>query len=329
MARPDRHPLLAAAAIAGVVVLGPVGLQQAGAQSISISGPNRSIYLGSPAFPGNYSRITGHPVVHTPLPPIGINLDASRSGSYYPAVNPLYRRGEEGWYFGYPPYYGPGYRARSYGGYHSNNGVIQLDYSAQPFYWPQQYAGPPLFEVARRVDPALLDLPPNTEPGAAPQAPAQQPVDLALQAFDEEEYLVAAQILDRRHSERVAQEMRTGSSAPDRSELRGAALAYAAAGEFAEAVDRFDRAYEEQPSLKDDPLNGPGLIGSRSSMRGIVTRAVRAANAEPSPEAWRLVGYLMLCEGRPSYAERMFERASALERVLQRQNPAIPGGQSR
>jgi len=316
--------------VAGLAACATTG---ADAQSISISRSNSSVFLGGAAHPGIYSRITGNPVVFTSLPPIGIDLDAgSSSGSYILPPEVGFPRGIEAIEQGYPPYYGPGHRRLGIGGYHSNNGVIQLDYSAQPFYWPRQFAGPPLFEIARRVDPALLDLPTGDPPAGAPATPPQapEPVDLATQAFEDREFLVAARILERRHEERLGQEQASAQAIdPDRGALRLAAFAYAAAREFGPAAERFIEAYDEQPSLTDDPLDGADLLGSRADMRELVVDAVRAAHENPTPEAWRLVGYLMLADDRGRFARKMFERADELERARQIQRPTIPGGSPR
>jgi len=109
--------------------------------------------------------------------------------------------------------------------------------------------------------------------------------------------------------------------------LRLMGLALAGARHFDEAAEVFAHAYEIEPGLFDEPLDGRGAIGSSMEMRRIVLGAVKYAHEVNTALAWKMVGYLMQAEGRKDQARNMFERAAELAPVPGKgKKPTIPGG---
>lgn len=280
----------------------------------SYGGPNASPPAGGApstsltiyAQAGATGSRTSPPTVYTNTPMIGI---------YYGWTYPYYitpygppRDGFPAWWYGYP-----GYWPRSTPG-------TPFLWTDIPWYWPRSYEGPPLVEIARRVDPALLNLP--AVPAPPPPPPPTQS-QLARAALESRDYQRAALIYAR-----LAEETRQDESASaqarqiDRTADRLQALALAGARQFAPAAELIDRAEREDPRPTD--IRAADFIASTTEMRRIVNSAVAWAHEENSPRAWRLVAFLMEAEGRAEPAARMRERALLLERPPRPLTPPGP-----
>ena len=235
------------------------------------------------------------PTIYTNTPIIGIN--AGWSFPYY--INP-FRVGPDGiptWWFGYPPYWP-----------RSNPGTPFL-WTNTPWFWPRTYDGPPLVEIARRVDPAILNLPVVPAP---PPPPPPTPAELARAALLAHEYNRAAIIYARLADEQREQESAAPQPpAPDRIFEMLNALALAGARQFPAAADVIERMDSQPPPPTNIPA--PEMLSSATELRRIVNGAVAWAHEENTPRAWRLVAFLMEIEGRVGPAERMRERAALLE----------------
>lgn len=237
----------------------------------------------------------GWPTVYTNTPQIGIYY-----GWTYPYYITPYGPSVDGfpaWWFGYPGYWprtGPG---------------TPFLWTDIPWYWPRSYEGPPLVEIARRVDPALLNLP--SVPAPPPPPPPTQ-AQLAQAAMESRDYPRAALIYARLAEETRQDETASAQErAIDRTADRLQALALAGARQFAVAAELLARAEREDP--RPTEIRATGLISSSAEMRRIVNSAVAWAHEDNSPSAWRLVAFLMEVEGRVEPASRMRERALLLE----------------
>lgn len=179
-----------------------------------------------------------------------------------------------------------------------------------PCYWPRTYDGPPLVEIARRVDPALLNLPTVPAP-PPPKPPTLQ--EMAQAAMAARDYQRAALIYAR-----LGEEQRTHESnevqpqSIDRTAEFMRALALSGARLFSEAASLLAQTTRGDPN--PPMVDAAALIPTASEMRRIITSAVAWAHSENTPDAWRLVAFLMASEGRIANAERMLERADSLER---------------
>lgn len=246
----------------------------------------------------------GWPTVYTNTQTLGIYY-----GWTYPYYISPYGYRPDGlpfWEPGYAPYWP-----------RSTPGVPFL-WNDAPWYWPRSYDGPPLVEIARRVDPALLNLPAVPAP-PPPRAPT--PEEMARASLEARDYERAALIYARLAEEQRAHE---SSSAPqqvvDRSADQMQALALAGARQFSQAAELLALARLQDPNAA--PIDGAEFIASASEMRRIVTGAVAWAHTENSPNAWRLVAFLMEIEGRAGPAQRMLERAESLEAPAPKQPAA-------
>ena len=164
------------------------------------------------------------------------------------------------------------------------------------------WSGPPLVEITRRLDPALLGL--STEE----RAPAA-PVDPGLEALGSGSWTRALAVYLQRAEEQRRREAEDSGVERDRSDLRLAAFALAGDGQFERAERLFAEAYSEDPGLKDRAMSGEALGVRATEMRRIVTRAVAHAHRVDRPDAWFMVAVLMQAEGRDDLARRMLERA--------------------
>ena len=199
---------------------------------------------------------------------------------------------------GYPPYYGPPYRSR---------GSWRPGYRSDPIYWRKTYVGPPLHEVARRLDPGASAAAVPAAPSGLLVAPAPDP---ALAALAAREYERAARLLERREVETVELE-KMGALAVDRSVMRLRALALLADGRPVEAQGLLSRALVEDPGLRSRPFDAAESLGSVKALRDLVLKAVVHARRESSAPAWEMVATLMELEGRPEIAETVRRRARA------------------
>lgn len=207
-----------------------------------------------------------------------------------------------------------------------------------PYWSDTAYGGLPLYEVARRLDPALVDEP-------TVESPAAQPRDEALDALRGGRYAEAAE----RYAARAS-----GGSAGESAEGRTAALlamALVGADRPGEAARVFAAGQDADPSVWADPVDGRAIVGV-SAMRALVTRAVtharrleaqadrswsggpadrarsvasseassgaasvsppeegRHESAEATRSAWLLVAMLMQADGRNDAARRFVARA--------------------
>lgn len=171
------------------------------------------------------------------------------------------------------------------------------------------WSGPPLVEITRRLDPALLGL--STEE----RAPAA-PVDAGLEALSTGNWMRAVAVYLQRAEEQRRREAEDSEVERDRSDLRLAAFALAGDGQFERAERLFAEAYSEDPGLKDRAMSGEALGIRASEMRRMVTRAVAHAHRVDRPDAWLMVAVLMQAEGRDDLARQMLQRAqgsSAIE----------------
>ncbi len=251
----------------------------------------------------------GWPTIYSDAPSIGVFYDNNPPYYYTPPYSPGVS-GRSPWWYGDPPSYGRRYSPGT-----------PLIFNDSPWYWPRTYEGPPLIEVARRTDPALAGQASRTS-GAAPPPPPTQ-AELGAQALKAGEYERAAGIFARLASERRDQESSGATlSAPDRSADRLRVLALVGARQFDEAVAALLFAEREEPGAK--PLNGLNLLAAPTEMRRLVNGAVTYANRTNTPDAWRLVAFLMDAEQRPKPAARMRQRADSLENPSSTSNRSPP-----
>lgn len=239
--------------------------------------------------------INGWPTVITNSPRIGVRYGWTHP--YYISPFRIAADGRVSWWHGFPPYtprYGPG---------------LPFFWEDSPWFWPRTYDGPPLVEIARRVDPALLNPP-------APSTPLPPPLsasEMARQALIAREYDRAALVYARLAEEQRQSEASTSYPQQiDRTAERFRVLALAGARQFAIAAELLALANQEDP--RDSGINGRRYISSPAELRRIVNAAVTWAHRQDSPAAWNLVAFLMDCEGRPDQAARMRERASLVDR---------------
>lgn len=322
-----RSSLLACTILAVVVT-------DAHAQSFTSSCSSSSTTLAARRTRDVYIFINGRYVIHTPQPRLGINLSTKRSTAYYPFAHyGVDLNGLPPYYLGYPPYYGPG--AYALWSSYSNYAFNTAEFAARPWYWRQPFGGPPLLEIARRIDPALVNMPAPKSGAlplylsAQPTTPAPPPVDAAIVALANRNYERAAELFMYRAGERNALEADDASMQPDRTALRLRALALAGLGHYADAAKAFARAYAEDSSLRDDPMRGARLIGNRTELRRIVNGAVSFAYQSDSPDAWRMVATLMQAQGREQLAQQMLNRANVLATPtpMKPAAPRVPGGE--
>ncbi len=239
----------------------------------------------------------GWPTIHTNTPALGISYNWE-----YP-------------FFLSPHRMGWGGHLTIWDGYSPN---IPFYWNNSPWFWPRSYVGPPLVEIARRVDPALLSQRPDPPP--PPEPPTLQ--ELAHRALMERDYetasLLFAEIGEKLRQTAAAKGEGAATAFP---EDLFRALALAGARHFEEATEmllQFQRAggpVDSQSSIR--------FLGSPTEMRRIVNNSVAWAHSRNAPQAWRLVAFLMDAEGRGDQAERMRDRAVLLEK-----GASSPGSQS-
>lgn len=269
-------------------------------------------------------RVIPNPTVHSPLPQLGINYGYSVFWGPYIGNGVYITTGRTSLQIG------PGGPWSGYGWWP----FVQVDGVAQPGpsfgldwvpvdpnigftstarYWPGRIFGPPMVEIDRRIDPSRASLPATSPPEPAPPPPPPTVQQLALEALRAGDFERADSLFERVTAEQDDLE-RTAEvrPLPDRRAHRLRAITLAALRRFDEAADLLNRAHAADPSLADQPLDPAMIRGGSTQLRRLVTSAVQFAERERSPAAWRLVGYLMLAEGRPRVAESMFERAEAL-----------------
>ncbi|MDX2114707.1 MAG: hypothetical protein SFZ24_03680 [Planctomycetota bacterium] len=220
--------------------------------------------------------------------------------------------------------YGTGYSGPSYEfvqsvwtthGYPVSWSVEGWRYRRAGAYWAE---GPdssgPLREVARRLEPGGV-LPTDVAglPGGGPAEPPRlTPMQEGLAEMRAGAYGLALSSFLREDREVRDAEAAASGAERDRRALRLAAVALAAGGRMADAVQAHAVAEGEDPRLASAPMDGAALLGSSALMRRVVTDAVRHAHAAPSAEAWNFVAALMDAEGRVEHASRMRERARGL-----------------
>lgn len=159
------------------------------------------------------------------------------------------------------------------------------------------YEGPPLVDIARRLDPQIRAGYRDPEPEEQPTAPP----DLGLVAFAEGDYSQAYRIYSVRSSMR-----------PDDLEaarLRG--LAAAGLGRFAEAGQIWQDVYDREPTLRHTPVPARQVIGLDALSRIILTAHRRGTSAN-SEQVWFANAVLHHAAGRRIAAERAYEKSAAL-----------------
>lgn len=176
-----------------------------------------------------------------------------------------------------------------------------------PYYYRlPTYQGPPLWEIARRLDPQLVGA---VTPIAAPVAP----VDEAGRALRERNYQRAVGLF----AQRVAA-LESGLDDPSvpnatvGEQLRLLALAMLGAGMNEDACDVMLRAYRQMPELADHPLDIAAAVGSPGEARTLLGDAMGFANRSSAAEPWFLVGVLLQSDGKHDQARAMVEKARAL-----------------
>lgn len=190
--------------------------------------------------------------------------------------------------------------------------------------WRTHTAGASLIETARRLDPALLGESPQPQPPVTPQA---EPIDIAILALQSARYDEAVEILRLRlfedeSSARLAatidsaQQPAEDAPVPRTPQKIGEdrlllVLALAGSGMIDGAQRELHSVRTDNPVLAMKPLNGRYLTRSSHELRAIVNRAVAAANRLQTPDAWKLVAFLMHAEGRHDLARQMAERPLA------------------
>jgi tetratricopeptide (TPR) repeat protein len=177
-------------------------------------------------------------------------------------------------------------------------------------YWHSSYGGVPLYEIARREDPALLGL---EQPSGKPA----KPVDEGLVALRNHDFETAAGIYatraeSQRKAEAAVPEEGDAPVEVSRKDFRLAGLAYAGNRQFEQSMRAFREAYAEDPGLRSMPLDGEALIGSSMELRSMVTGAVAHAHRTEEADAWLMVGVLMQAEGRTDRARKMLARAEQM-----------------
>lgn len=170
------------------------------------------------------------------------------------------------------------------------------------------WSGPPLVEITRRLDPALLGL--STEE----RAPAA-PVDPGLDALASGSWTRALAVYLQRAEEQRRREAEDSEVERDRSDLRLAAFSLAGDGQFDRAERLFAEAYSEDPGLNDRAMSGEALGVRATELRRMVTRAVAHAHRVDRPDAWLMVAVLMQAEGRDDLARQMLKRAQGSSAV--------------
>lgn len=256
---------------------------------------SRSAMLAAAAVPAlafalSASAQQGWPTVRTPLPRIGIQY--AWDSPFCPGLN----LGYDAIWQGYPShttYYGPG---------------APIAWVDCPCYWPGFYGQPPLVEVSRRVDPALL--PQQPERPAPPEPPTLE--QLAQRALRDGAYADAAAMYARLVLEAGASNIDADQGlGVERALLDLWTLALCGDRKFEEAALLLAR--REQQSPVAAPPMGAALLGSPLEMHNLVSSAVAWAHRARTPQAWRLVAFLMELDGRPDNAAAMRQRAADLE----------------
>lgn len=190
--------------------------------------------------------------------------------------------------------------------------------------WRTHTTGASLVETARRLDPALLGESPQPQPPVTPQA---EPIDIAILALQSARYDEAVEILRLRLFEDEitarlaatidsAQQPAEDAPIPRTPQKIGEdrlllVLALAGSGMIDGAQRELHSVRTDDPVLAMKPLNGRYLTRSSRELRAIVNRAVAAANRLQTPDAWKLVAFLMHAEGRHDLARQMAERPLA------------------
>ncbi|MBL0928163.1 MAG: hypothetical protein IBJ11_11015, partial [Phycisphaerales bacterium] len=166
-----------------------------------------------------------------------------------------------------------------------------------------------LLELARRLDPQLVD--PSAMPGAGPAAPVP-PRDEALVAFRARDYERAVgEYTSRAAAQREAESLSTAESPVEvnRGAQRMLALALAAAGQFARAERELEDAYAADPSLGSRRVHGEMIFASGEDLRDLTALAVRRAQLSAARSSWFLAAVLTQAEGRDDDARRLLSRS--------------------
>ena len=167
------------------------------------------------------------------------------------------------------------------------------------------YDGPPLLEVARRVDPQLV--------GVEPRDTLPKPEDPAAKALADGALNRAAMVYltrteRQRTRERQAREAGDSIDA-DRRDLRMAALLLAVDRQAERAADHLAKALAEDASLRDEPLEVPTTIDA-SDLRRAMSSAAGFARKANSAAAWELTALIAQAQQEPRTVEAMLVRAA-------------------
>ncbi|MBC7835800.1 MAG: hypothetical protein H7Y88_11975 [Phycisphaerales bacterium] len=180
-------------------------------------------------------------------------------------------------------------------GYRRGNGY----YSYNDYLSPYQYA----YGVPQYVDASLM---------APSTIPAQPPVYLPPEPETAIERGTLA--LSGGDGEQAVKELRRHlkDDPTDGPAMRLLALALLETGNVEESVAVMVMAYETEPSLAWEAIDGANAGWSNSDVRDRVESAVAYAHRTKTGSAWLSVALLMQAEGRDGLALKMLERASEL-----------------
>ncbi|MEM9081999.1 MAG: hypothetical protein AAGB34_00270 [Planctomycetota bacterium] len=164
--------------------------------------------------------------------------------------------------------------------------------------WNSTYAGHPLVETARRVDPRVRAGYEQEQAAAAEQQAAEEAAaraDDGLVAFASGDFERAYRIYAVRATARPA----------DLEGQRLHAIAAAASGRLKEAGQIFRRTYDQEPELRHTPAPMRQVMGERH-MRDVVRSIARRVDAINDKDAWYGAAVMQHAAGNREAAEAYY-----------------------